>query len=88
MNCTVNDHWVDSHDPIISYKTAYQILHCVHDDKQPGIIGCKYSKYNKVTLYYFLENRSALLRVNLITLYSVMKAKRNTAQVSYLHFQH
>jgi hypothetical protein len=35
-----------------------------------------------------LEDCSALLRVDLMTLYYVKKAKRNTAQVSFLHFQH
>jgi hypothetical protein len=34
-----------------------------------------------------LGNRSALLRVNLMNHYSIIKAKRNTAQVSVLHFQ-
>jgi hypothetical protein len=42
-----------------------------------------FEKENELTIN--LENWSALLRISLMNLYSIMKAKRNTMQVSFLH---
>jgi hypothetical protein len=44
-------------------------------------------RIRKITNNNF-ENRSALLRVNLMNRYSIMKAKRNTAQVRLYNLQH
>jgi hypothetical protein len=44
----------------------------------------KIEEKKKLTISF--ENCSGLLRVSLMALYTVMKAKRNTVQVGFLHF--